>query len=157
MENELQQLIDQANALNLKDEAAIGLEALITLNYDHGNFHGVHQHSLRAVETGRSANPTTTARMLAYILTCAAQIDLKSHFDKQVENNGIQLEIVRAEEALHIAQIINYPSDIALAWVILVRAAIALGDFPKAVEQFQTLQRQVGNCPLNARARNAIN
>jgi DNA-binding SARP family transcriptional activator/nucleoside-triphosphatase THEP1 len=75
VENELHQRIAEANRLNLKDEEAIGLEALIALNYDRGNFSGVHQHSLRAAEAGRAASPTTTARMLAYTGSCLAEIE----------------------------------------------------------------------------------
>ena len=75
VENELHQRIAEANRLNLKDEEAIGLEALITLNYDRGNFNGVHQHSLKAAEAGRAASPTTTARMLAYTGSCLAEIE----------------------------------------------------------------------------------
>lgn len=59
LEVELHQLIAQASTLHLKDEEAIALEALIALNYDHGNLPGVQEHSLRAVERGRAASPTT--------------------------------------------------------------------------------------------------
>lgn len=75
VENELHQRIAEANRLNLKDEEAIGLEALIALNYDRGNFSGVQQHSLKAAEAGRAASPTTTARMLAYTGSCLAEIE----------------------------------------------------------------------------------
>lgn len=75
LEAELHQLIAEANALGLQDEEAIGLEALIALNYDHGNLMGVHEHSLRAAERGRAASPATTARMLAYTGWCLAEIE----------------------------------------------------------------------------------
>ncbi len=74
LENDLQQLIAEANRLNLKDQEAIGLEALIALNYERGNLSGVHQYSLKAAETGRAASPTTTARMLAYTGSCLAEV-----------------------------------------------------------------------------------
>jgi DNA-binding SARP family transcriptional activator/predicted ATPase len=70
----IQQLIQEAAALKLKDEEAIGLEALIGLNYDHGNLSAVQQHSLRAAEQGRSASPTTSLYMLAHTGSCLAEI-----------------------------------------------------------------------------------
>jgi DNA-binding SARP family transcriptional activator/predicted ATPase len=71
---ELQALIQEAAHLGLKDEEAIGLEALIVLNYDHGNLSEVQQHSLQAAEQGRSASPTTMAYMLAHTGSCLADI-----------------------------------------------------------------------------------
>jgi DNA-binding SARP family transcriptional activator len=70
----LQQLIDEASALELNDEAATGLETLIGLNYDQGNLMAVQQHSLHAAEQGRFASPTTTIYMLAHTGSCLAEI-----------------------------------------------------------------------------------
>jgi hypothetical protein len=50
------------------------LEALIILNYDHGNLSEVQQHSLRAAEQGRTASPATTMYMLAHTGSCLAEI-----------------------------------------------------------------------------------
>jgi DNA-binding SARP family transcriptional activator len=74
LEAELQHLIEEAAALGLKDEEAIGLETLIILSYDHGKLTQVQQHSLQAAERGRSASPTTTAYMLAHTGSCLAEI-----------------------------------------------------------------------------------
>lgn len=74
LQQELQQLIQEAAALKLKDEEAIGLEALIVLNYDHGNLNEVQRHSLRAAEQGRTASPATTLYMLAQTGSCLAEI-----------------------------------------------------------------------------------
>lgn len=74
LQQQLQQLIQEAAALHLKDEEASGLEALIGLNYDHGNLSAVQQHSLRAAELGRTASPTTTLHMLAHTGSCLAEI-----------------------------------------------------------------------------------
>ncbi|WP_187329285.1 AAA family ATPase [Halomicronema hongdechloris] len=74
LEQELQGLIAEAKTLKLKDTAAIGLEALIALSYDHGDLTGVHQHSLQAAETGRSTSPAMTARTLANSGSCLADI-----------------------------------------------------------------------------------
>lgn len=71
---ELQRLIAEASALNLKDEEATGLEALIVLNYELGNLGEVQRHSLHAAEQGRLASPTTTAYMLAHTGSCLAEI-----------------------------------------------------------------------------------
>ena len=74
LETELQRLIEQASAKGLKDEQAIGLEALIMLSYDHGRLTQVQQHSLQAAEQARLASPTTTAYMLARTGSCLADI-----------------------------------------------------------------------------------
>jgi DNA-binding SARP family transcriptional activator/predicted ATPase len=74
LQQELQRLIQEAAALKLKDEEATGLEALIVLNYDHGNLSEVQRHSLRAAEQGRTASPATTMYMLAHTGDCLAEI-----------------------------------------------------------------------------------
>lgn len=74
LQRELKQLIQEAAALKLKDEEAMGLEALIVLNYDHGNLSEVQRHSLRAAEQGRNASPSTTMYMLAHTGSCLAEI-----------------------------------------------------------------------------------
>lgn len=74
LQTELHQLIQEAATLKLKDEEATGLEALIVLNYDHGNLSAVQQHSLRAAEQGRTASPATTMYMLAHTGSCLAEI-----------------------------------------------------------------------------------
>jgi DNA-binding SARP family transcriptional activator/predicted ATPase len=74
LQKEIQQLIQQASRLKLKDEEATGLEALIVLNYDHGNLNEVQQHSLHAAEQGRTASPFTTMYMLAHTGSCLAEI-----------------------------------------------------------------------------------
>lgn len=75
LEIELHQLISESSRLGLQDEEAVAREALIALHYDHGNLISVHEHSLRAAERGRTASPTTTARMLAYTGWCLAEIE----------------------------------------------------------------------------------
>ncbi|MBE9180613.1 AAA family ATPase [Oculatella sp. LEGE 06141] len=75
LEADLHRLIAEANRLGLQEQEAIALEALIALHHDHGNLTGVHQHSLQAAERGRTASPTTTARMLAYTGWCLAEIE----------------------------------------------------------------------------------
>lgn len=74
LQQNLKQLIQEAATLKLKDEEATGLEALIVLNYDHGNLSEVQQHSLRAAEQGRNASPATTMYMLAHTGACLAEI-----------------------------------------------------------------------------------
>jgi DNA-binding SARP family transcriptional activator/predicted ATPase len=74
LQHELQQLIQESAMLKLKDEEATALEALIVLNYDHGNLSEVQQHSLRAAEQGRTASPATTMYMLAHTGSCLAEI-----------------------------------------------------------------------------------
>ncbi|KGF71447.1 hypothetical protein DO97_19565 [Neosynechococcus sphagnicola sy1] len=70
----LQTLIQEAAVLGLKEDESTGLEALIVLNYDHGNLSEVQQYSLRAAERGRTASPATTMYMLAHTGSCLAEI-----------------------------------------------------------------------------------
>lgn len=70
----LQSLIQEAATLGLKEDESTGLEALIGLNYDHGNLSEVQQYSLRAAEQGRTASPATTMYMLAHTGCCLAEI-----------------------------------------------------------------------------------
>jgi DNA-binding SARP family transcriptional activator len=74
LQKQLQHLIQEAATLQLKDAEAIALEALIVLNYDHGNLSAVQQHALQAAEQGRTASPTTTLYMLAHTGACLAEI-----------------------------------------------------------------------------------
>ncbi|QIR37183.1 AAA family ATPase [Tolypothrix sp. PCC 7910] len=74
LKQELQSLIQEAATLELKEDEATGLEALIVLNYDQGNLSEVQQYSLRAAEQGRSASPATTMYMLAHTGACLAEI-----------------------------------------------------------------------------------
>lgn len=77
--SDIQRLMNEAVALGLTDEEAIGLEALINLNYDCGNLSEVYQHSLQAAEQGRKASPHTTAYMLAHTGSCLAEIGRDFH------------------------------------------------------------------------------
>ncbi|MEP0752771.1 AAA family ATPase [Trichocoleus sp. Lan] len=88
-------------------------------------------------------------RMLAYILSFAAARDL--------ERGRVELAIARAQEALHAAQIVDHPSEIALAWAALIRGKLALGEQKRAAELFQSLQYQIDPRVLSVRAQTAIN
>jgi DNA-binding SARP family transcriptional activator/predicted ATPase len=74
LEADVHQLIHEANQLGLRDEEAIGLEALGVLYFNQGNFTDVHHHSLRVVEAGRAASPATAARLLAFSGSCLAEL-----------------------------------------------------------------------------------
>jgi DNA-binding SARP family transcriptional activator/nucleoside-triphosphatase THEP1 len=74
LKQELQSLIQEAATLGLQEDESTGLEALIVLNYDHGNLSEVQQYSLRAAEQGRTASPGTTMYMLAHTGACLAEI-----------------------------------------------------------------------------------
>lgn len=88
-------------------------------------------------------------RMLAYVLTFAAEIDVK--YDR------IELALSRAEAALKAAKIINYPSEVVLAWAMVVHATLALDKCSEAMKHFQALQQHLGEWPLSVRARTAVN
>lgn len=70
----LESLIQEAAVLGLKENESAGLEALIVLNYDHGNLSEVQQYSLRAAEQLRHTSPATTQYMLAHTGACLAEI-----------------------------------------------------------------------------------
>lgn len=87
-------------------------------------------------------------RMLSVVLTFAAEIDFAQHRP--------ELAVVRAEEALKMAQGINHPSEMALAWTILLQGQLALGETHLASERFQTLQQTIDRSLLSVRARSAV-
>ncbi len=74
LRQDLETLTQQAVALGQPDDESTGLEALISLNYDHGNLTEVQQYSLRAAERGRIASPAMMMRMLAHSGSCLAEI-----------------------------------------------------------------------------------
>jgi tetratricopeptide (TPR) repeat protein len=74
LEADIQQLIRQAQQLNLPEAAALGLEAALTLQFEQSNFDQVHQQSLRAAAASRLTSPATAACMLAYSGSCLAEI-----------------------------------------------------------------------------------
>lgn len=74
LRQDLETLIQQAVALGQPDDESIGLEALISLNYDHGHLTEVQQYSLRAAERGRIASPAMMMQMLAHSGSCLAEI-----------------------------------------------------------------------------------
>lgn len=87
-------------------------------------------------------------RMLSYVLIGAAEVDL--------ESERLELASIRAEIALQAAQIMQHPSEIALAWATMIRGILALGDSPRATKEFRDLQHQFGGRSLSTRARTAI-
>ncbi|HEY9600881.1 MAG TPA: hypothetical protein V6C85_04670 [Allocoleopsis sp.] len=86
--------------------------------------------------------------MLAYIQTVAARMDLQQGRTKKA--------IARAEEALEAAQIVNNPSEIALAWAVIIQASIRLENHHCATQHVAQLQNKVEGCHLNAQARQAL-
>lgn len=86
-------------------------------------------------------------RILSYVLIGVAETDL--------ERSHPQLAVVRAETALQAAQAINHPSEIALAWALLVQALLVLGDRNQAIKKFESLRNKVDRHTLSARAQAA--
>lgn len=75
IENELHCLIDKAHSLKLVEEEAVGLEAILRINYERGDFTKVHKRSLWVAETARASfRPASTAQMLAYSGLCLVEI-----------------------------------------------------------------------------------
>ncbi len=82
-------------------------------------------------------------RMLAYILIGAAEIDL--------ERKQFKVATVRAAAALEAAQAMEHPSEIALAWAILIKSLLCSGEPEQAIAQFELLQSQINRHALSAR------
>lgn len=87
-------------------------------------------------------------RIQAYILIGAAEVDFaQGRFERAA---------LRAEAALQAAQIMKHPSQIAIAWAVLIQSVLALGDDERAVAQFKTLQNQIERHLLNVRAQRQV-
>jgi hypothetical protein len=119
LEADVNQLMAEANRLGLRDEEAIGLEAVGVLYFNQSNFTNVHQHSLRAVEVSRKASPATAARLLAYSGSCLAEIGR---------------DMVRAEALLLEAQSLAARVDLALCDIYSGLGSVHLhnGDYAEA-------------------------
>lgn len=87
-------------------------------------------------------------RMLSYVLIGAAQIDL--------DCDRTFLATTRAEAALAAAQTVDHPSEIALAWAILIQGILSLGDRERAIVLFESLQERIDRPALSFRARAAV-
>lgn len=87
-------------------------------------------------------------RMLGYIQTIAAAIDLQLGHCEQA--------ITRAQEGLQAAQIVNNPSELLLAWAVLIQAELQVGDNNSATQHWQQLNEQVGKQGLSHRAHVAL-
>jgi predicted ATPase len=74
LENEVQQLIQEAIHFGLKEEEAIGLETLMLLNVNQSNLGNLLENSHRAAEISRVASPAVAARLLAYSGSCLAEV-----------------------------------------------------------------------------------
>lgn len=87
-------------------------------------------------------------RMQAYILIGAAEVNFAQE--------QYELAAVRAEEALQTAQIMNHPSQIAIAWALLIQSALALGQVDRAIAHFKTLREQIECHLLSVRAQTQV-
>lgn len=87
-------------------------------------------------------------RMLAYTLTFAAEVDLKYH--------RTELAIDRAEAAFRAAQIVDHPSEIALAEATLIFGLLQRGDDQSALALLNDLQQKTDFYTISQRARIAI-
>jgi hypothetical protein len=87
-------------------------------------------------------------RMLAYVQTLAAESDL--------HQGKVQQAVARAETALAAAQIVNNPSEVALAWTLIIQASHQRGNRECAHKHFAELQRRVADHPLSNRAQRGL-
>jgi DNA-binding SARP family transcriptional activator len=74
LEADIQQCMTQAHQLGLKEDEAIGLEALTILHFNQSKFANFHQHSLQAAEISLKASPATAARLLALSASCLFEL-----------------------------------------------------------------------------------
>jgi hypothetical protein len=87
-------------------------------------------------------------RMLAYVLTEAAEVDLNC--------DRLELTVNRAEMALKSAQIINHPSEIARSWAVLIQGLLRLGEHQQAMHQLELLQQNIEYNDLSYLAQSAV-
>jgi tetratricopeptide (TPR) repeat protein len=99
----------------------------------------------RAIATWQQVD---AKRMLSYVLIGAAQVGLEC--DRPL------LATARAEAALEAAQTVDHPSEIALAWAILIQGALGLGDRERAMVLFESLRDRIDRPALSFRARTAV-
>jgi DNA-binding SARP family transcriptional activator/predicted ATPase len=83
-------------------------------------------------------------RMMSYILTGAALVDIRC--------DRPDLALRRATAALAAAQTLEHPSEIALAWAVVVHSQWNRGDRDRARSTWNTLVQQVDRSTLSALA-----
>ncbi|MEG5034616.1 hypothetical protein [Microcoleus sp. AT3-D2] len=121
-------------------ESAIAQALLVLANYQLQQT-GADAALDRAIATLQQVD---AKRMLSYVLIGAAQVDLEC--DRPV------LATARAEAALEAAQTVDHPSEIALAWAILIEGALALSDREGAIARFESLRDRIDRTALSFRA-----
>lgn len=87
-------------------------------------------------------------RMLAYILIGATTVDLSQ--------GHVELAALRAAAALQTAQTMKHPSQIAIAWALLIQSTLARGEIPEAIAQLQALQPQIDHHQLSVWAQTQV-
>nr|WP_238393408.1 BTAD domain-containing putative transcriptional regulator [Myxacorys almedinensis] len=87
-------------------------------------------------------------RMLAYVGIGSAEVDL--------EHQRFEMAAGRAEAALQAAQMMNHPSETALAWAMFIQAILELEEHERAIAQFKALQSQIDHHVLSTRAQTAL-
>ncbi|MDX2229786.1 MAG: BTAD domain-containing putative transcriptional regulator [Leptolyngbyaceae cyanobacterium bins.349] len=113
LETEVNQLMDEARQLGLKDEEAIGLEAIGLVYYSQGNFINTREYSLRAVEISQSASPATAARLLAYSGSCLAEL---GHDIVRAEALLLEAQSLAARVGLELCDIYSGLGAVHLYW-----------------------------------------
>lgn len=99
-------------------------------------------------ETIATLQQVDAKRMLAYVLTGAAAVDL--------ERDRPTLAVNRAEVALKNAQIVNHPSEIALSWAVLIQGLLTLGEQQQATDRLELLQQTIKHDDLSILAQSAV-
>lgn len=140
--NEMSEVADKIQGEGSEATVAAALAALA--HYQLGD----PQAETRLAEAIAALQRVDAKRMLAYVLTGAATLDL-SHAQ-------LELAVERAELALHNAQIVNHPSEMALSWAILIQGLLQLGEPSRALAQFELLQQTLEGYDLSLPAQTSV-
>jgi hypothetical protein len=69
---------------------------------------------------------------------------------------SVYVPVEGAECRLQAAQTVDHPSEIALAWAILIQGALGSGDREGATARFESLRDRIDRPALSFRARTAV-
>lgn len=118
---------------------AIALEALAHYRQPHSQTEqtAIDQALIGAIATLEDLD---TKRMLAYIQMEAAATDIRGDRTRNPDPDRIELAVSRAKAALHNAQAINHPSEIALSWTLLIDGLLQLSHNDQATMQFEQFE-----------------
>ena len=144
--DQLTKVTQQMDGVGSERQVAAAFDALIQYRLA-----GTHLEKAQATALNTSLNTLRrldSQRMLTYLLTWAAETDLQAERWK--------LGMDRAEEALQLARVLNYPSEVTLAQAVLIKGALSTEQQSTAYQTFQTLRTNMQGTVLSGRAQATI-